>query len=73
MFADCHALTTIYVSKTNKFEFGQPSANYDWDDMFINCNNLKGGAGTVWTSSNTDYEYAIIDKGSSTPGYFTGK
>ena len=72
MFDDCTTLTTIYAK-----------AGTDWSsiatitlsaNMFIKCNNLKGGAGTTYDSGNpVDKSYARIDGGTSAPGYFTAK
>lgn len=44
-------------------------------NMFAECNNLVGGAGTRYSKANVnDVSYARIDGGpeSATPGYFTG-
>ncbi len=40
-------------------------------NMFKECPNLVGGAGTVWSSSHIDASYAHIDGGTDNPGYFT--
>lgn len=69
MFQNCTSLETIYAS-TN-FVVNQV---YSSNNMFANCQVLKGGAGTVWSSSNpTNKTYAHIDGGTSNPGYFTAK
>ena len=39
--------------------------------MFRNCEKLKGGAGTVYNENHTDANYARIDGGKTSPGYFT--
>jgi surface protein len=39
--------------------------------MFDNCTNLVGGKGTKFDSNHTDAEYARIDGGPNSPGYFT--
>lgn len=68
MFKGCSSLTTIYAS--NNFATANvTNSQY----MFIYCNNLKGGAGTVYNENHKDKEYARIDGGSSNPGYFTLK
>ena len=68
MFRGCFGLTTIYVGS-------------DWNtgaitsgaDMFLNCSNLVGGAGTTYNANRIDYTYAHIDGGENNPGYFTDK
>lgn len=71
MFQNCMALTTIYA---------EPGA--DWShissdksqNMFLSCNNLKGGMGTaLFPNYIYDASYAKIDQGSGNPGYFTAK
>ena len=70
VFADCSNLKTIYtgegwsVAKVDERSSGQ---------MFMNCTNLVGGAGTVYDENHVDYTYAHIDGGTSNPGYFTEK
>ena len=39
--------------------------------MFINDTKLVGGAGTTYDTSHINIEYARIDGGPSSPGYFT--
>ena len=66
MFQNCSSLTTIYAGSewsTAKVE--------DGGNMFYNCTNLVGGAGTHYDANHTDYTYAHIDGGPSNPGYFT--
>ena len=58
---------TIYVNNT---KLTTSAKNNSW---FLNCQKLKGGADTQWNSSNTGGEYALIDGGTSNPGYFTQK
>jgi surface protein len=67
MFADCIILHDISVGD------GWSTAGVTYsDNMFINCQSLVGGQGTVWQSSNPkDKTYAHIDGGSSNPGYFS--
>ena len=70
MFRDCKKIKTIYASSEIDFSTATSSA-YMFNN---NSNNLVGGAGTVWSSSNpTDKTYAHIDGGTSDPGYFTAK
>lgn len=72
MFSGCSSLNTIYV--LDKFVLYSLSEGYD-ANMFASCsNNLKGGAGTIWSADNpTDKTYAHIDEGPSNPGYFSAK
>ena len=42
----------------------------DWN-MFKNCTNLVGGAGTTYSDSMTGVGYAHVDGGPSNPGYLT--
>lgn len=39
--------------------------------MFLNCNSLVGENGTKYNSVNTGKQYARIDSGTSSPGYFS--
>ena len=68
MFSGCSNLTTIKAGDgwitDNKVT---ASAN-----MFLNCTNLVGGAGTKYDADHIDKAYAHIDGGASNPGYFTG-
>lgn len=69
MFYACKQLSTIYASA--KFVVGQVTSS---GSMFQNMStNLVGGAGTVWSSSHINVDYAHIDGGTSNPGYFTAK
>ena len=68
MFRHCTFLETIYVSdkfKTDALETG------DW--MFEDCEKLTGGQGTTFDDTHTGPDYARIDGGPSSPGYFTAK
>ena len=66
MFKMSSKLRKIYVS--DKFNVDAVTSH---DNMFQNCTNLIGGAGTAYDSTKTDKTYARIDKGTSNPGYFT--
>ena len=66
MFSNCSALQTIYIGKDCSKASVTESGN-----MFTDCTNLKGGAGTTYDASHVDYTYAHIDGGESNPGYFT--
>ena len=68
MFYNCKALKTITVSE--KFVTDNVTNS---DYMFASCTSLKGGAGTEYNASHVDKEYARIDGGTETPGYFTKK
>ena len=70
MFAYCTNLESIYVSST----FDLSSRSLTDSGMFMDCStNLQGTKGTVWTSDKTGKDYARIDGGTSTPGYFSRK
>ena len=66
IFYNSTNLKTIYVS--DKFNTSNlPSST----NMFGNCTDLVGGAGTKYNSSHVNKTYARIDGGTSNPGYFT--
>lgn len=78
MFSGCSSLQTIYVGdewSTAGLGDDEETRKYVSRDMFKGCTSLKGGEGTEFNSSHTDYEYARVDGGpaSETPGYFTYK
>jgi hypothetical protein len=66
MFAGCDNLNKIYVGS----DWSGDSVKSSYG-MFAGCNNLVGGAGTVYDENHTDAEYARIDGGRFAPGYFT--
>jgi surface protein len=68
MFDGCLALSTIYVSKWDTNKVTDNGA-----EMFGRCSKLVGGAGTEWNYDFTDLDYARIDCGTDSPGYFTDK
>ena len=68
MFYNDPSLTTITVS--NLWDVSNVT---NGDAMFAYCWNLKGGAGTVYDSNNTELSYAHVDGGPSNPGYLTYK
>ena len=70
MFNDCSALTQILVGNEWSTAGIAPGGG---DNMFTNCTNLIGGAGTIYDANHVDYTYAHIDGGSSNPGYLTAK
>ena len=68
MFNGCTYLTTILVGG------GWSTANVtESTDMFLDCFNLEGGAGTRYDPNHTDGAYARIDGGTSKPGYLCDK
>ena len=68
MFRMCPYLTTIYVSD------GWTTDNVtNGNEMFMGCQNLKGGQGTEFTQAYMGVEYAHIDGGTTNPGYLTDK
>ncbi len=68
MFRMCPYLTTIYVSDGWTTDYVT-----NGNEMFMGCQNLKGGQGTVFTQANMGVEYAHIDGGENNPGYLTDK
>lgn len=68
MFSYAENLETIYVGKTFDTNKVISSSN-----MFNNCVNLVGGAGTKYNSNHVDKTYARIDDNTRNPGYFTNK
>ena len=68
MFSGLENLKIIYVS--DKFKIDNVTSSYD---MFYNCTSLVGGAGTTYDANHIDKEYARIDGGKDSPGYFTLK
>ena len=71
MFCDCSNLATINAS--DEFKTDKVTSFMSSTDMFTNCTNLKGGAGTTYNSRKTDKTYAWIDGRDYKPGYFTDK
>ncbi len=68
MFYSCPNLVTIYVG--NKFTTDAVTRG---SNVFLKSTNLMGGAGTVYDANHVDKEYARVDGGTSSPGYFTLK
>ena len=69
MFANCGPFsdgTIIYVS--DKFVIDKVTDDH-W--MFYMSHKLIGGNGTTYDESKIGKEYARIDKGTNSPGYFT--
>ena len=68
MFTRCSRLRTIKVSS------GWSTSNILASgglEVFEGCTSLVGGQGTTYDSNHTDYTYARIDGGASSPGYLT--
>lgn len=76
MFGGCDHLATIYVSElwniSNMMESEDMDEKGD-SQMFYNCTNIVGGAGTTYDENHTDGQYAHVDGGPDNPGYFTYK
>ncbi len=68
MFRMCPYLTTIYVSDGWTTDYVT-----NGNEMFMGCQNLKGGQGTEFTQAYMGVEYAHIDGGAANPGYLTDK
>lgn len=66
MFCNCTSLKTIYSSKS--FEPQLESEN-----VFTNCTELVGGAGTAYLTYGDANDYTRIDNPPTEPGYFTAK
>ena len=66
MFANCASLKTIFVGEGWSTESLNVSAN-----MFNNCRQLVGGAGTKYNRNRVDGTYAHVDGGESNPGYLS--
>lgn len=66
MFADCSALTAIYVGENWSTEKVSSESS-----LFSGCNKLVGGSGTVFDSNHIGLDYARIDGGASGPGYLS--
>ena len=67
MFSGCTTLAKIMV-EDGFVTTGVTSDN----NMFLGDTALVGGAGTTYSASHVNKEYARVDGGSSAPGYFTG-
>lgn len=66
MFDNCANLKTIYASSDSDFSTAGSATG-----MFNQSLKIVGGSGTVYTSSKTGRDYAKIDGGPTSPGYFT--
>ena len=68
MFSYATNLRTIYVGDNWTI-----AADADTNSMFMSCNALVGGRGTLFNSSKTDGTMAHIDGGVANPGYLSRK
>ena len=64
MFLGCSELVTVYVGID--WTVSQVTSH---SQIFSGCTKLKGGAGTTYSSSHTDKNYAHIDGGTSNPDH----
>lgn len=68
MFDKCSSLVTIYAGDAFV------TTNVTDSEVFTGCSSLVGGAGTKFISNRySGKEYARIDGGTASPGYFTSK
>ena len=68
MFYGCYDITKIYVAS-----YWTTASVTESEEMFVNCTNLVGGAGTIYNENHVDATYAHLDGGMDNPGYFTDK
>ena len=68
MFGDAQIMTTIYVG--NKWSTSKVS---DGEGMFLWSTKIVGGSGTRFDENHMGMDYARVDGGTSSPGYFTLK
>lgn len=66
MFQNAANLSTIYVG-----DGWTTSVVTSHENMFANCSSLVGGSGTTYDADHVGADYAHIDGGESSPGYFT--
>ncbi len=67
MFDKDERLETIYCAKDTDCT----TLSAEFTDCFKGCTRLKGGWGTAFDENHKDKEYARIDGGTDSPGYFT--
>ena len=68
MFESCLNLKTIFCG--DNWTIVNVSQG---NNMFLDCEELVGGAGTHWEPFKNDYTYAHVDGGPDNPGYVTYK
>lgn len=66
MFEGCGNLSTVLIG--NNWETGKVTSS---DNMFLDCNKLRGYFGTTYDANHTNADYARSDGGAASPGYFT--
>ena len=69
MFTNCEELTTI---KTTVDFIVDQVTDLIYNNLFEGNTKLVGGQGTTYDASKLKKEYARIDQGPTSPGYFTG-
>ena len=67
MFDECSSLVTIYAGDAFV------TTKVTDSNVFTGCGKLVGGAGTTFSRLYIGKEYARIDGGTASPGYFTSK
>ncbi len=70
MFANCSRLETIKCNTDWKLIAENNGITLESENMFQDCESLKGGMGTAYSEQCTDANYAHPDNVSS-PGFFT--
>ena len=68
LFYGCSNLTTIYVG--GGWSTAKVDAEYS-EHMFEGCTSLVGYRGTTYDANHVDKEYARLDGGADSPGYFS--
>lgn len=63
MFENCKELTTIVSPESWNIS--------GWTDVFAGCTALSGYNGTIYSENAVGSEMAILDGGTSSPGYFS--
>ncbi len=66
MFYWCNSLETVSISA--RWNTSNVTESYN---MFFYCVNIKGGVGTTYDEGHVNAEYARVDGGTNTPGYFS--
>ena len=66
MFSGCSSLKTVYAD--DKWSTASVT---DGRNMFKDCTNLVGGAGSMYDADHVDHTYAHLDGGKEDPGYFS--
>ena len=69
IFNGCNSLTTIFCDQ----DWSENPNLTGQDYVFLYCDNLVGGQGTIFDGYKTSIAYARPDGGTEAPGYFTRK